>query len=72
MLVLHGEDAPPDLLEEAAVVRHQHEGALVVGEKGLEPLHRVDVEVVRGLVEEKEVGVGEQRPRQSDPRELAP
>ena len=71
VLVLHGEDAPPDLLEQAAVVRHQQEGALVVGEEALEPLHRVDVEVVGGLVEQQQVGVGEQRARQRDARELA-
>ena len=49
----------------------QDEGARVVGEEAFEPLHRVDVEVVGGLVEQQEVGVGEQRARQRDARELA-
>ena len=71
VLVLHGEHAPPDLLEQAAVVGDEHEGTLVVGEERLEPLHRVDVEVVGRLVQQEEVGVGEERARQGDARELA-
>ena len=71
VLVLDGEHARADLLEEAAVVGDQHEGAPVVGEEVLQPLDRVDVEVVGGLVEQKEVGIGEQRAGQCDARELA-
>ena len=52
-------------------MRDEDERARVLGEEALEPLHGVDVEVVGGLVEQKEVGVGEQRSRQRHARELA-
>ena len=54
-------------VEEAAVVRDDEHGLLPRGEEELEPRERVDVEVVRRLVEEEEVGLHEERARQRDP-----
>ena len=71
VLVLHGEHARPDPLQQAAVVGHEHEGARVVEQEPLEPLDGVDVEVVGRLVEQQQVGVGEQGARQGHARELA-
>jgi len=36
-------------------VRHDHDRSVVAGEKALEPLEPVEVEVVRRLVEEEHV-----------------
>ena len=71
VLMLHRQHPFADLLEQAAVMGHEEEGSRVVGKKAFEPLHRVDVQVVGGLVEEQEVGVGEEGSRQRDARELA-
>jgi hypothetical protein len=48
-------------VEEVAVVGDQHQGAAVVAEPLLEPDHRVEVEVVGGLVEQQQVGAAHQR-----------
>ncbi len=45
--------------------------ALELLEVGLEPRDALRVEVVRGLVEEEDVGVGEQQPRERDAAALA-
>ena len=76
-----GEEAPapalelehrgPDRLEEPAVVRDEHDGRVEALEALLEPLERRDVEVVRRLVEEQEVGVAREGPGERGPRELA-
>ena len=47
-------------------MRDDDERALELLEVGLEPRDALRVEVVRGLVEEEDVGVGEQQPRERD------
>ena len=42
-------------LQEPAVVRHEQDGAVVAAERALELLDRLDVEVVRRLVEDEAV-----------------
>ena len=51
-------------LEERAVVGDEHHGAFVLGEKALEPLDRLDVEVVGRLVEQQQIRLADQRARQ--------
>ena len=46
-----------DRLEEPAVMRDEHAGGVDRGQFPLEPLEAVDVEMVRRLVEEQQVGV---------------
>ena len=58
-------------LEEPAVVGDEHDGGVDRGESLLEPLERRDVEVVRGLVEQQQVGVAGERARERAARELA-
>ena len=41
-------------------MRHQHEGRGPLGEPLLEVLHRLDVQVVGGLIEQQQVGLGQQ------------
>ena len=48
-------------LEEHAVVRDEHHGALIVEQERLEPGHRLDVQVVGGLVEQQQVRLAHQR-----------
>ena len=47
------------------------DGARVVLQGALQPGHRLGVEVVGGLVEQEEVGLGEQQAAQRDPPALA-
>ena len=65
------EDPAGDVVEEVAIVGDGDDGALVVGEEALEPGHRLGVEVVRRLVEEQQVGRGEQQPAQRHAAPLA-
>ena len=69
--VLEGQHARAHAFEQAAVVGDQHVGLGVVDQVLLEPLDRVDVEVVGRFVEQQQVGVGQQGARQRDARELA-
>ena len=71
VLVLDRQDPPAHALEQPAVVRDEDEGPRVVEEELLEPLDRVDVEVVRRLVEQEQIGVGEQRAGQGHACEFA-
>jgi len=59
--------APGDGLQEVAVVAHRHEGLGLAGQQLLEPQDALDVEVVRGLVEEDELRLADQRPRDREP-----
>ena len=54
-------DPAGDVVEEVAVVRHRHHRARVLLEEALEPVHRLGVEVVRGLVEQQQVRVRDQQ-----------
>ncbi len=66
------EDPAGDVVEEVAVVGHGHHGARVLVQVALEPAHRIRVEVVGGLVEQQQVGLGEQQPAQGHATALAP
>ena len=60
-----------DVVEEVAVVGHQHDAAGVVLEIALEPGDRLRVEMVGRLVEQQDVGLGEQQLGQGDAPLLA-
>ena len=60
-----------DRLQEPAIVRHQHDRGIGAGELLLEPLQRRDVEVVRRLVQQQQIGVAGQGARKRATRELA-
>ena len=51
-------------LQERAVVGDEHHGAVVLGEKALEPLDGVDVEMIGRLVEQQQIRLADQRARQ--------
>ena len=61
------EDAGGEPLQECAIVRDEDDRARVVGQEVLEPRDRVDVEMVRRLVEEQEVRLRHERPREQHP-----
>src|SRR5690606_12653366 len=64
--------AGDDAVEEEAIVGDEQERAgLLAREVGLEPLDGVDVEVVGGLVEDRELGARDQEPREIDAPPLA-
>ena len=65
------EDPAGHVVEEVAVVGDRHHGARVVLQRALQPGHRLGVEVVGGLVEQEEVGLGEQEAAQRHPAPLA-
>ncbi len=65
------EDGGRDRLEEPAVVGDEDHGGVDRGEHPLEPLERLDVEVVRRLVEEEQVGLRGERARQRGAGQLA-
>jgi hypothetical protein len=52
-------------------VGDRHDGARVLLQEPLQPIDRLGVEVVGGLVEEQEVGVGQQEAAQGDAPSLA-
>ena len=54
-------------VDEHAIVRDQQQGAAVVAQPLFEPDHRVQVEVVGGLVEQQQVGAAHQRLREVEP-----
>ena len=57
-------------LEEPAIVGNEDDGGVDRLELALEPFEALDVEVVRRLVEEEQVGPHRQRPRERRAREL--
>ena len=59
-----------DGLQEPAVVGDQHDRGVEARQRLLQPLQRLDVEVVGGLVQQQHVGVRRQRPRQRGARQL--
>ena len=65
------EDPLRDVVEEVPVVGHGQDAAGVRREVALEPLHRLGVEVVGGLVEQQQVGLLEQQLAQRHPAPLA-
>jgi hypothetical protein len=58
------DDAGGDVVEEHAVVGDDHDRAAEVADQLLQPQDAVEVEVVGGLVEQQQVGLGDQRARQ--------
>ena len=60
------EDPARDVVEEVAIVGDRDDRALVLLEVLLEPGHRLGVEVVRRLVEQQQVGRGEQQAAERD------
>ncbi len=64
-------DAGDDAVEEIAVVGDGQDGPLEFFDIALEPLHRVHVEVVRRLVEQQDIRLLEQQPREIHARLLA-
>ena len=60
-----------DRLEEPAVVRDEHDRGVERHERLLKPLERLDVEVVRRLVEQQQVRVAGERAGKRGARELA-
>jgi hypothetical protein len=65
------EDPTGDVVEEVPVVGDRDDGALVVGEEPFEPEDRLGVEVVRRLVQQQQVGGGQQEPAERDTPPLA-
>ncbi len=70
-LVVDVGDVGADVVEEVPVVRDGDDGAVVAVEEVLEPVDGLEVEVVRGLVEEERLGVAEERLREEDADLLA-
>src|SRR5439155_1067832 len=60
-----------DRLEEPAVVRDDHDPSVQRLELAREPLEALDVEVVRGLVEQEQIGIAAERPRERRARQRA-
>src|SRR5581483_1200309 len=58
-------------LEEPAVVGDEDHGGVEADQRSLEPLEPLDVEVVRRFVQEQQIRVAGQRPRERRPRQLA-
>ncbi len=69
--ILEGEDRGDGLVEQGQVVGDDEKGAPVAGEVLDEPALGVDVEVVGRLVEEQDVGVGEEDAGELDAPALA-
>jgi hypothetical protein len=65
------EGAGGDAVEDVAVVGDEQQPAAVLGQAGLEPGDGVDVEVVGGLVEHEQVGLGQEGTGQGHPLGLA-
>ena len=65
------EDPARDVVEEVAIVGDGDDGALVLLEVALEPADRLGVEVVGRLVEQQQVGRGQQQPAERDAAALA-
>ncbi len=70
-LGLHLQHRGADRLQEPAVVGDQDDGGVEVDQVALQPLQRGDVEMVGGLVEQQQVGLGGQRPGQRGAGQLA-
>ena len=60
-----------DGLEKPPVVRDEHDRCVERGQLALEPLEALDVEVVRRLVQQQQVGIGRERARERGAGELA-
>ena len=61
------EDPLGHVVQEVPVVGDRDDGARVLLQVLLQPLHALRVQVVGGLVEQQQVGLGQQQPAQRDP-----
>ena len=68
LLVVEVGDRVADRVQEVAVVGDDDEGAPEVAQVAFDPLDRCDVEVVRRLVEQQQVGIGKERLREQHPQ----
>ena len=59
-LSLHFQRAAGDLVQKVAVVGNDNIGSGVSGQKALQPLYSLDVQVVGGLVQQQQVGAAQQ------------
>ena len=59
-------DARDDRVEEIAIVRHEDHGVRVVGEVALEPVARLEIEVIGRLVEQQQIRLAEEQLRQRE------
>ena len=66
LAVVYVHDVRADVVEEVAVVADHEDGTLVVHEEVLEPDDALEVEVVRGLVEQDDVRLAEERLGEQD------
>ena len=64
------EDPSGHVVEEVAVVGHRDDGAGVHLQRPLQPGHRLGVEMVGRLVQQEQVGLGQEQPAQRDPPPL--
>ena len=60
-----------DLVQKMAIVRNDDETSIIDTEMTLKPVNRIEVEVVRGLVQQQHIRIAEQRLCQQDPHFLA-
>ena len=60
-----------DPVEEIPIVGHEGTGSGIAGEEGLQPGDRIGVEMIRRLVENQEIGMGEQLLAERNPATLA-
>ena len=65
-------DARDDRVEEVAVVRDEDDRVRIGGEIGLEPVARIEIEMVGRLVEEQQIGLPEQQLGEREPHLPAP
>ena len=65
------EDPAGDVVEEVAVVGDDQDGAGIVAQMAFQPIDGLGVEMVRGLVEQQQLGLLEQQPAERDAAALA-
>ncbi len=70
-LVVDVGDVRADTVQKMAVVRNHDQDTLVFEEIILKPVNGIEIEVVRGLVEQQDLGIAEQSLRQQDANLLA-
>ena len=61
------QDVVGDIVQKIALMAHHDEAAAIGFEEGLQPHGSLEIEVVRRLVEQQEIGLGEQQRRKRDP-----
>ncbi len=65
------DDTGRDAVEKIAIMRHEQRGAVVAGEKILQPLDRAGVEMVRRFIENQEIGPSQEGAAKCDAPFLA-